>query len=107
MSLNKSLVINANRYILAIENKFPFDADIFVTTRRNLPMLAMTLLNSDFFFATYLNDMFVIDNFGKRYRFVAVYRFTDLDNVVSFTVMTASIEGIAVFSIENLYESVS
>jgi len=107
MLLNKSLVININKYVLAVENKFPFDANIYVTTRSKLPLLALTLLNSDHFSASYLNDMFVIDNFGKNYRFITVYRFTDLDNVVSFTVMAATIEGIAVFSIEGLYEAAS
>jgi NADH:ubiquinone oxidoreductase subunit C len=107
MLLIKSTLINLNKYVLAVEEKFPFDANIYVTTRRNLPFLAMTLLNSDQFSANYLNEMFVIDNFGKNYRFVVVYRFSDLDNVVSFTVMTASIEGIAVFSVENLYIAVS
>ena len=107
MLLNKSTLINANSLVIGMENKFPFDANIFFTTRRNLPVLALTLFNSDFFGATYLNDMFVIDNFGKNYRFLAVYRFSDLDNTVSYTVITATIEGIPVFSIENIYTAVS
>lgn len=105
MSLNKITLVNANNLILAVENKFPFDADIFFTTRSKLPVLALSLLHSDFFGATYLNDMFVIDNFGKRYRFLVVYRFSDLDNVVSYTVMTATIEGIPAISIENIFIS--
>lgn len=107
MSLSKSTLINANRFIIGMEKKFPVDSNVFFTTRRDLPNLALTLFHSEFFGATYLNDMFVIDNFGKTYRFLVVYRFSNLDNVVSYSVITATIEGIPVFSIENIYEAVS
>lgn len=105
MLLTKSYIINANKYFLAVETKFPVDSNIYVTTRSNMPLVALTMQYSDNFSACYLNDLFVIDNFGKTYRFVVVYRFTDLDNVLSYTIMTASIEGIAVFSIDSIYES--
>lgn len=70
-----------------------------------MPLLALSVFNSDFFGINYLNDILVCDQFGKKHRFVIIYRFTNLTDSTSLTCMTSSIEGISCFSIEPIIQA--
>jgi len=103
--INKAVVTQIGGVTSLFFYRFPRADNIFVVQKDSMLVLLGILKENEFFSFSYLSDLFVIDNFGKEYRFILVCRVTNFREKTSAMVVCANIEAYPFASISDIFPS--